>query len=87
MPITKSAKKSLRQSIKRRKRNLAYKKRLKKLLKEVDLCVSNKDKDKAKELIPLVCKALDKMAKKGLLKENNVARKKSKITKKLNFSN
>ncbi len=86
MPVTKSAKKSLRQSFKRRKQNLVYKRKLKKLLKEVDVCVLEKNKEKAKELSPLIYKALDKMAKKGILKENTVARKKSKITKKLNFS-
>lgn len=42
MPITKSAKKALRQSFRRRARNLQKIRKLKKLLKEVKLLVSEK---------------------------------------------
>ncbi len=81
MPITKSAKKALRQSRKRRIRNLIYKKKIKRLLKEVRTLVSQKKIEEAKKLLPQVYKILDKAAKTGVIKENTAARKKSRITK------
>ena len=81
MPITKSAKKALRQSIKRKKRNLQNKRKIKDLTKEVKSLVSEKEIEKAKKLLPSLYKALDKAAKKGVIKKNTVSRKKSRITK------
>ena len=87
MPITKSAKKALRQNIKRKKRNLIYKKKMKKLIKEVRMLVSEKKTEEAKKLLPQIYKALDKAAKTGVIKKNTASRKKSRITKLLNLSN
>lgn len=84
MPITKSAKKALRQSIKRRKRNLIYKKKMKNLLKEVKKLVLAKKIKEAKELLPKIYKILDKAAKVGVIKKNTASRKKSRITKLIN---
>jgi len=81
MPITDSAKKALRQSVKRNKRNSTQKERLKKLLKEVSLLVSQGKSADAKAKLPLVYKMLDKAAKTGLIKKNTASRKKSRITK------
>ena len=85
-PITKSAKKALRQSKKRRVRNIQKKKIIKKLLKEIKNLVSEKKNEGAKKLLPQVYKLLDKAAKTGLIKKNTVARKKSRITKLINKS-
>ncbi len=84
MPITKSAKKALRQSERRRIRNLQKMRKLKNLLKEIKNLISQKKTKEAKKLMPQVYKALDKAAKTGLIKENTSARKKSKITKFVN---
>jgi len=84
MPTTKSAKKALRQNLKRRKRNLQKKKKIKNLLKEVKILLSQQKIEKAKELLPQIYKVLDKAVKTGLLKERTAARKKSKITKLIN---
>jgi len=81
MPITKSAKKALRQSLKRRAKNLISKNKIKNLLKEVKNLVSQKKTEEAKKLLPQVYKILDKAAKTGLIKKNTAARKKSRITK------
>ena len=81
MPITKSAKKALRQSKKRRAKNIRALKSIRKLLKETEVLVLEKKTDKLKEVLPKVYKALDKAAKTGLIKKNTVARKKSRITK------
>ena len=70
MPITKSAKKALRQSIRRRARNLIYKDKIKALIKEVRKLVSQKKIKEAKDLLPQVYKALDKAAKVGVIKKN-----------------
>jgi len=80
-PITKSAKKAWRQSLKRRKKNLLYKEKIKKLIKEVRNLVLGKKTEEAKKLLPRVYKILDKAAKERVIKKNTVARKKSRITK------
>jgi len=80
MPITKSAKKALRQNIKRRTRNLVYIKKIKGLIKEVRSLVLGKKIEEAKKLLPQVYKTLDKAAKVGVIKKNTAARKKSRIT-------
>ena len=80
MPIKKSAKKALRQSERRRIRNLQKKRKIKNLIKQVKVLVSQKKVEEAKKLLPQVYKLLDKAAKTGLIKENTAARKKSRIT-------
>ena len=84
MPITKSEIKSLRQTKKRRVRNLTYLKKMRMLLKEENKLLDSGKKDEAKALLPKVYKALDKAAKENVIKKNNAARNKSRITKKMN---
>jgi len=85
MPITKSAKKALRQSIKRRTRNIIQKDKIKNLLKDMRSLVSKKKLEEAKKLLPQVYKILDKAAKVGLIKKGRADRKKSRITKLINL--
>ena len=80
MPITKSAKKNLRKSEKRRVHNLGYKRRMKKLVKQVT-SLAKENKEEAKKLLPKVYKTLDKTAKVGIIKKNTASRKKSRLTK------
>ena len=87
MPITKSAKKSLRQNIKRKKRNLQTKNKIKDLTKQVNNLISQKKFEQAKKLLPSLYKALDKAGKTGVIKKNTASRKKSRITKLINKSN
>ncbi len=84
MPITKSAKKALRQNVRRKAGNLVYKNKIKDLLKEVKALVSEKKLKEAKDLLPQIYKALDKAAKVGVIKKNAASRKKSRITKLIN---
>ncbi|MBU2539696.1 30S ribosomal protein S20 [Patescibacteria group bacterium] len=84
MAITKSAKKALRQSIKRRGRNIVYKDKLKKLVKELRTLIANKKIDEAKKLLPQVYQILDKSAKVGVIKKNTADRKKSRLTRLIN---
>jgi len=86
MAITSAAKKSLRQSIKRKARNVKKKTKLRNLLKEVRSLIAQKKLGEAKKLLPQVYKFLDKAAKGGkLIKKNTASRTKSRITKSLNL--
>ena len=83
MPRTKSAKKALRQSEKRRLVSARRKVDLKKVLKEYKKLLVAKDKEKAREQLKTVYKKLDKAAKVNLIKKNTASRMKSRLTKKL----
>lgn len=84
MPITKSAKKALRQSKRRKARNLQKKEKIKSLIKQVRNLVLEKNVKEAKKLLPQVYKFLDKAAKTKLIKKNTASRKKARITKLIN---
>ena len=80
MPITKSAKKALRQNKKRKVRNLRKKKTTKGLIKEIKELTNEGKAKEAKALLSKTYKALDKTAKSGIIKKNTASRKKSRIT-------
>ncbi|KKS39013.1 MAG: 30S ribosomal protein S20 [Parcubacteria group bacterium GW2011_GWA2_42_14] len=84
MPITRSAKKALRQSLKRRAQNLKKSGALKKLARDVRKLAEQKKKAEAQKLLPALYKALDKAAKTGVIKKNAASRKKSRLTKLVN---
>ncbi|GBD34109.1 30S ribosomal protein S20 [bacterium HR34] len=84
MPVTKSAKKALRSSLRKRQYNLYYKTKIKALLKEIKKSLSEKNIEKAKSLLPQYYKIVDKAAKENVIKKNTAARKKSRITKFIN---
>jgi len=83
MPITKSAKKALRQNIRRRERNLERRTELKSVIKQYKKLIVAGEKEKAKEFLSQVYKKLDKAAKVNLIKKNKAARLKSRLSKKL----
>lgn len=84
MTITKSAKKALRQSVKRRERNRKKKDKIKKTIKEIKGLIAQKKIKEAQKLLLFVYKALDKAAKTGVIKKNTADRKKSRIAKEIN---
>jgi len=81
MAITQSAKKSIRQSARRKVQNIVYKDKIKALVKQVRALVSAKKTEEAKKLLPEIYRALDKAAKVGVTKKNNASRRKSRLTK------
>lgn len=81
MPITASAKKALRQSLRRKARNLRRKNSYKNTLKELKSLVAAGKKDEAIKLLPKAYKALDKAAKTNVIKKNKAARLKSSAAK------
>lgn len=83
MPIKKSAKKKLKQDKKRTIQNTKVKKQVKLLTKRGLEEIAAKAGD-AEKTVREACKAIDKACKKGVLKANTAARKKSRLTKKLN---
>ncbi len=82
MPNTKTAKKALRQNIKRRRRNTRNKKELKETIKSFKKLAAT-DKEKAKKELSVVYGKLDKSAKTNLIKKNKASRLKSRLSKSL----
>jgi small subunit ribosomal protein S20 len=83
MPNKKSAEKELRKA---KKRSIANKKVLNKtkvLVKTNLKQIAAGDKS-VKESLPKTIKAIDKAAKKGVIKKGTAARKKSRLMKKIN---
>lgn len=83
MAITKSAKKEIKASAKKRVFNDRRKKTMKDSVKSVLKLVSEKKKDEANKKLPEVYKAIDKATKRGVIKPNTAARKKSRINAKI----
>jgi small subunit ribosomal protein S20 len=81
MPITRSAKKALRQSATRRILNIRRKQALKTTIKKLRKLVTAKKLDEAKAMLPEVYKVADKTAKAGTIKKNAADRIKSRLTK------
>ncbi|MFC1625266.1 30S ribosomal protein S20 [Patescibacteria group bacterium] len=81
MPNIKSAKKALRQSKTRRLRNIKRKDEIKKTVKEIKKLVTAKKSKEALKLVPKAYKAIDKAAKRGIIKKNAASRKKSRLVK------
>ncbi|MFW5853539.1 MAG: 30S ribosomal protein S20 [Patescibacteria group bacterium] len=81
MPITKSAKKEMRGSTRRKVFNDRRRTVMKEMVKKVRKLVETGQVDQAKELIPKTYKAIDKSAKKGVIKANTADRKKSRLAK------
>jgi small subunit ribosomal protein S20 len=80
MPITKGAEKANRQSQKKRIFNIRRKSVMSDVVKSVNKAVVAGDAAKAKELLPKAYQAIDKAAKRGVIKDNTAARKKSRLT-------
>ena len=83
MPRTKSAKKALRQNIRRRERNLRTGTDLKEVIRKFKKFVEKKNLGEARSFLPQVYKKLDKLAKVGFIKKNKAARLKSRLSKKI----
>ena len=83
MPIIKSAIKRVKISEKQRKRNAAYKSKVKTLIKKFDNSLVSENLEDANQHFHQCMSVLDKAAQKGILAKNTVARKKSLLAKKL----
>jgi small subunit ribosomal protein S20 len=81
MPISASAKKSLRASEKKRLFNDRRRKTMRLIIKDISDLVKEGKISEAKNLLPNAYKAIDKAEKRGVLKPNTASRKKSLLSR------
>ena len=84
MPHSLSAKKRIRQSLKRRARNRARKDVLKNQIKSFTSAITGGNIDQAREEFRKTTQRLDKVAAKKTIHKNTAARKRSRLAKRLN---
>ena len=81
MAITSSAKKAHRASLTKKVYNDRRRKDMRSAIKKVAKLVSEKKTKEAEAALPAAYKAIDKAWKRGIVKKNNAARKKSRLAK------
>lgn len=81
MAITKGGKKAHRQSLRKRVVNVRRANTMKDSIKSIREDISNKSKTGATEKLKLAFQALDKAAKRGIIKKGQANRKKSRLSK------
>lgn len=84
MPIKASAKKEFRKALKRRILNVTRAKAVKNTTKKIQKLIAAGSKEDAAKLMSEAYQAIDKAAKRGIIKKNAAARKKSRLMKILN---
>ena len=84
MPHTRSAKKRLRQSLKRRQHNRSVLKSMKLEMKKADAAANAGNVEALKAATATIIKSLDKAAAKRIVHPNMAARKKSQLTRLVN---
>ncbi len=80
MPITKSAKKAIRVSLRKKAFNDQRKRVMKELIKKIEK-LSKTNKAEAQKILSSAFQAIDKAAQKGVIKKNNAANKKSRLSR------
>ena len=80
MPITKSAKKAIRGSLRKKVFNDSRKRAMKEAMKKLEKAAKTNKKE-AEKMLSGVYQVIDKAAKRGVIKLNNAARKKSRLSK------
>lgn len=80
MPITQSAKKAIRGSLRKKAFNDAKKRVMKEVVKKVEK-IAKTDKAEALKMLSSAFSIIDKAAKRGVIKKNNAARKKARLAR------
>lgn len=80
MPITQSAKKAIRGSLRKKTFNDQRKRVMKEIIKKIEK-IAKTNKLEAGKILSNAFQAIDKVAKRGIIKKNNAARKKSRLSK------
>ena len=83
MPNIKSAMKRVRQDEKRRMRNKSYRTKVKTMRRQLFEAVEKKDESLSTDAYRNYCSALDKAAKKGVIKKNTAIRRKHRAAEKV----
>ena len=84
MANTKSSKKDLRRTVKRRARNLSTRSALKTFVKKVKTAAATGEATTTQTALVSAISALDKAAQRGIIHKNQAARRKSRIAKAAN---
>jgi len=79
-----SARKRVRQNIKRRGRNRWRKNQVAQAIKTFDKALQDGRTDAASEQLKVVYKKLDQVSAKGTIHKNSASRKKARLTRRLN---
>ncbi len=85
MPNLKSQIKRMKQAEKARLRNKSVKTAIKTTIKRFETVLSEQNFEEAGSLLAEISRKLDKAVSKGVLHKNTAARKKSRLSQKLNF--
>ena len=80
MPITQSAKKAIRGSLRKKGYNDRAKRVMKETIKKIEKAAKT-DKKEAVKILSSAFQTIDKAAKRGIIKKNNASRKKSRLSK------
>lgn len=80
MPITKSAKKAIRGSLRKKAFNDGRKRTMKEIIRKIEK-IAKTNKAEAIKMLNSAFQAIDKAAQKGVIKKNNAARKKSRLSR------
>ena len=83
MPVTKTTKRRPAQIERRRVVNQKRILEMRKLIKEANTLLSNKNIEEVEKMLPRIYKAIDKAAKRGVIKKNAASRRKSRMAKKI----
>jgi small subunit ribosomal protein S20 len=81
MPITKGAEKAHRASLRKRVFNVRRNRAMNEIVKSVRSLIATGDTAGATAKLPEAYKAIDKAAKRGVIKPNTAARKKSRLVR------
>jgi len=84
LPVTKSAKKQVRVTERRRLRNRSIRSLVKTNITKAERLIFLGELESARAAIVAAISSLDKAAEKGIIHSNNAARRKSRLMKKLN---
>ncbi|MCX6757511.1 MAG: 30S ribosomal protein S20 [Candidatus Nomurabacteria bacterium] len=80
MPITKSAEKAMRGSLRKKGQNDRRRRAMKEEIKKIDK-IAKTDKTAVGKMLSTAYQAIDKAVKKGVIKKNTAARRKSRLAK------
>ena len=80
MAITKGAKKAVRSSERKRVFNIRTNSALRDVVKDIKKAIVAGKGTEAKAMLPAAYKAIDKAAKRGVIKDNTADRKKSRLS-------
>jgi small subunit ribosomal protein S20 len=81
MPITKSAQKAMRAAAKKRVMNLRRTRAMDSAERDIEKLVAKGSVAEAKKLVPAAYAAIDKAAKRGVIKANTASRRKSRMSR------